>query len=101
VDRRLLRLLVEKVLAELPDVDVADLTLEGLQGILVVTEKSLTMSRVVLMRLELCRVVLVGLLGVPQEGAEAVCLIGELLDLLEQAVEVLLLLRHVQGCLTY
>jgi hypothetical protein len=32
-----MRLLVEKVLAELPDVDIADLALEGLQGILVVT----------------------------------------------------------------
>ena len=40
------------------------------------------MRPMVLMRLELCRVVLVGLLGVPQEGAEAVCLVGELLDLL-------------------
>jgi hypothetical protein len=82
VDRRLLRLLVEKVLAELPDVDVADLALENLQGILVVTEKSLTLRAMVLMRIELCRVVLVSLLGFPQEGAEAVCLIGELLDLL-------------------
>ena len=52
--------MVEKVLAELPDVDVADLALEGLQGILVVAEKSLTVPRVVLKRLELCRVVLVG-----------------------------------------
>ena len=82
MDWRLLRLLVEKVLAELTNVDVADLALESLQGILVVTEKPLTMCAMVLMRLELCRVVLVGLLGVPQEGAEAVCLVGELLDLL-------------------
>jgi hypothetical protein len=37
VDWRLLRLLVEKVLAELNNVDVADLALESLQGILVVT----------------------------------------------------------------
>jgi len=55
-----LRLLVEKVLAELPDVDIADLALEGLQGILVVTEKPLAVHSVVLMRLELCREVLVG-----------------------------------------
>ena len=55
-----LRLLVEKVLAELPDVDIADLALEGLQGILVVTEKPLTVRTVVLLRLELCREVLVG-----------------------------------------
>jgi hypothetical protein len=64
--------LVKQVLAELPDVNIGDLALEGLQGILVVTDEPLAVTCVVLLGLELCGVVLIGLLGVPQEGAEAV-----------------------------
>ena len=57
--------MVKQVLAELPDVNIGDLALEGLQGILIVTDKPLAVTTVVLLGLELCGVVLIGLLGVP------------------------------------
>lgn len=64
--------MVNKVLAELSDVHIGDLTLEGLQSVLVVTDEPLAVTAVRLLGLDLSGKVQIGLLGLPQEGAEAI-----------------------------